>query len=105
MLNATSIKTLKQLKKANFQIANLKIKNINSEIINATLLYLQERQYISCFVNDDNEVIAVIPEYKGKHYFEFQRAELKQFLIKSILTPILVSTITTIVALQISRYF
>lgn len=108
MLNSKSIKVLKALGNINYKYTpsfNSQFKNIDPETINATLLYLHECKYISCLTNEDNEVIAVMPEYKGQHYFEFRRTEIKQFIIKSILTPVIVSIITTFLTLQISRYF
>ena len=38
---------------------------------------------------------------KGRHYFSFQWEEIKLFLFKSVLVPIVVSIITTILALLI----
>lgn len=108
MLNSKSIKVLKALGNINYKYTpsfNSQFKSIAPETINATLLYLHECKYISCLTNEDNEVIAVMPEYKGQHYFEFRRAELKQFMLKSVLTPVIVSVITTFITLTISRYF
>ncbi|MFT8823809.1 MAG: hypothetical protein ABF830_11600, partial [Liquorilactobacillus satsumensis] len=38
---------------------------------------------------------------KGIHYFEKRRENFKYFVMKSILTPILVSIITTLIVLAI----
>lgn len=42
---------------------------------------------------------------KGRHYFSFQWEEIKLFLFKSVLVPIVVSIITTILALLIRGVF
>ena len=44
-------------------------------------------------------------EYKGQRYKEFSRIELKAFVFKSVLVPILVAAITAIVVILVSNLF
>lgn len=57
--------------------------------------YLEEKGYIDIMQIDG--FLAVKPTYSGKNYNEFEMNELKDFYLKSIVTPIFVSCITAII--------
>lgn len=59
-----------------------------------TLDYLQKEGYI-IGDNQGDYWENIKPTYKGKHYNQFAWVATKEFLIKSILVPIVVSIITT----------
>ena len=48
-----------------------------------------------------------IPKYElthmGKHYSEFQRAEFGRFLLRSILVPIVIAVITTLITNGVAK--
>ena len=58
------------------------------------LLYLQDEGYINC-IDSDDDVLYICPLHKGRYYYEVRAAEIKDFLFRSIFTPIIVSILTT----------
>jgi len=64
--------------------------------INDAITYLTQEKYISVHNNK------IMLEYKGKHRRELAWLAFLSFMAKSIITPIIVSAITTFIGLLIS---
>ncbi|MDO5777810.1 MAG: hypothetical protein Q4Q08_05890 [Eubacteriales bacterium] len=62
-----------------------------------TLLYLESRDYVTIHRDAKGNCQVVSLSYKGLHYKEIQRDEVKNFIFKSIAIPVMVSIITAAV--------
>lgn len=64
--------------------------------VNDSIEHLRNEEYLS--VNfADNEPYFLSLSYKGLHYKEFDNIKFKEFIRKSIITPIIVTLITTLI--------
>ena len=77
---------------------------IQTEDLIGCLHLLQEDGLIKVS-SENGSLIQVSPTHKGKHFKENQAAEIKRFLFTSIVVPVIVSALTTIVSLWISGFF
>ena len=66
------------------------------------LLHLQDEGYINC-IDSDDDVLYIYPLHKGRYYHEVVVAEIKDFLYRSIFTPIIVSILTTILTMLCTK--
>lgn len=73
---------------------------INALDLRPTMLFLAENGYIEIIENNE-AYLMVKPTYKGNHFKAFIRAEIISFIAKSILTPIVVSIVTTLITLRL----
>lgn len=71
------------------------------EKLDASIAYLESRGLVSC-VMGDNSFYAVSLTYKGKHYGEFKWLEFKKFLFQSVLVPVFVSFVTSVLTILTS---
>lgn len=106
MLNRTSIKVLCKLKKVDFKYQNIDafcaiLPKLSKHDVEQTLWYLHSQGYIHCQPGDGT-IYALEPTYAGEHFQEFDWAETKSFVLRSIVTPIAVSAVTTLLTLFIS---
>jgi hypothetical protein len=65
--------------------------------------YLIDTKYISTYKVGTADAVTV--EYKGQRYKEFGCLELKSFFFKSIVVPIIVASIITLITLFITGIF
>ena len=70
-----------------------------------SLFALENEGYIELISADGGIILAVITLEKGFTYFAKKQNELKQFLMKSVFVPIVVSTITTLITIGITHLF
>lgn len=112
MLDKKSKQILKIINKQTTNISDIESSNYllqyvpktyDLDLLESVLYNLKSLEYIK-FRKLDN-IEAISPTYKGRNYFELSILEIKQFLIKSILVPIIVSMITTTMALFIKNLF
>lgn len=77
---------------------------IHTEDLNGCLAILEDEGYVQI---TDRESVAptVIPTHKGKHFKEYRREKIKNFLLTSILVPIVVSVLTTLASLWLNGFF
>ena len=69
----------------------------DSESARAAVGYLQEQGYIKFACYDNSDIVAYFYlDHKGLHYMEFSWIARKEFWMQSILTPIIVTILTTI---------
>lgn len=59
-----------------------------------TLLYLESMDYVTIHRDAKGNCQIASLSYKGLHYKEIQRDEVKNFIMKSIAVPVIVSIIT-----------
>ncbi len=71
----------------------------------SVLDYLQKENYLSFEANLLSEVAYIELFHKATNYKEISWLEIKSFLIKSILIPIIVSACTTAIGLLINSLF
>lgn len=103
MLDKQSKKVLKAVIKNIDELWNTKcpillekhIPQYNAEEIENSLMYLDELGYISC-LRAEATVWRIALNYEGEKYFEFALIEFFDFFKKSIITPIIVATLTTL---------
>lgn len=80
-------------------------KKYTEDYINNILRNLANHEYIQCFYGDGT-IIDIDVMYKGQIYKEVTRNEVKTFLLKSVLTPIIIACIvailTTLITLKIN---
>lgn len=72
--------------------------------INDSIDYLKENNYLKVEYAERRPWTIEI-KYKGLHYKDFNRIRFNNFFMKSILTPIIVSVITTLLALWLNGFF
>lgn len=49
-------------------------------------------------------LVSVAPTHKGRHYKEYRRCVIVGFILKSVLTPIAVAFVTTLITLLLQGY-
>lgn len=76
-------------------------KQIYDEDLRGCIRLLNDEGYVK-IIEDTKLYIRVSLTHKGKHFDEYERAEYKAFFMKSILTPIVVSLVTTLITLWIN---
>ena len=64
------------------------------------LLSSKDEGYIR--ITRTEPTVYVTLEHKGRHLYEYEMMKLKQFLRNSIITPIIVSVLTTLITLWIT---
>jgi len=110
MLDKKSIQVLKALNKAkndlNYvcnseELLKYLTQDFNKQILSDVLYYLKERGYITFIAT--NPISDICVGYEAQNYNEFSWLEVKNFLIKSILIPIGVSALTSLITLWISH--
>lgn len=108
MLNRDSVTVLRTLKHMDRAVASSEILKCISgrrkwtlERLDVTLFFLERRGFVSCVVGDDS-YYSVCLTYEGLHYNEFQWLEVKKFLFCSVLVPIAVAFITSVLTILIS---
>lgn len=79
--------------------------SFDSDKLICVLDYLQKEDYLSYEKNIINEVTYIKLFHKAFTYKELSLIQLKEFLMKSILVPIIVSIITTLIGLFINSLF
>ena len=68
----------------------------DSESVRAAIRYLKRQEYIEYAYSDSGLLLYFYLDHKGIHYREFTWIARKEFLMKSILTPIIVAFLTTL---------
>lgn len=56
-------------------------------------------------IEESNAYIRVKTTHKGRHFPEYELARYREFLLKSIFTPIIVAFITTLITLWLNGIF
>lgn len=56
-------------------------------------------------ISENGPLLHVKPTHKGRHYKEHRHAEIKHFLFTSIIVPVIVSALTTVVSLWLNGLF
>ena len=77
--------------------------NLPKEEIYTCCKNLYEENYLTRYSSAANHSVFFQLDHKGKHYREINMEELRSFLLRSILTPVLVSLITTLIMLFIKE--
>jgi hypothetical protein len=72
--------------------------------IEKSLWYLDDLDYLSCTSADDT-VISISITYQGEKYFEFNRLEFYDFMKQSVITPIIVAALTTLLVNFLTKHF
>lgn len=102
MLPKTAKKILLHLIENNFNFNGtdeiVKKLNLQKQAVIDNLLYLHNEDYINC-IDSDEDILRVYPLHKGLYYHEVRAAERKAFIYRSIITPIAISVITTILTM------
>ena len=80
-------------------------KSFDSNKLICVLEHLQKEGYLSYEKNVVNEVTYIELFHKAFTYKEISLIKMKEFLMKSILVPIIVSIITTLIGLFIKSLF
>ena len=80
-------------------------KSFDSNKLICVLDYLKKEGYLSYEKNLDNEVTYIKLFHKAFAYKELSFIKMKDFLMKSILVPIIVSIFTTLIGLFIKSLF
>ena len=77
---------------------------IRTEDLNGCLAILEDEGYIQ--ITDRESVVpTIIPTHKGIHFGEYRHKEIEHFLFTSILVPVVVSVVTTLVSLWLNGIF
>lgn len=79
-------------------------KRIHDEDLRGCINLLADEDYID-IVEKNDAYIRVTLTHKGRHFNEYERSEFKTFLMKSIVTPIIVAFITTLITLWLNGRF
>lgn len=74
---------------------------VNNLDLNNTLQYLLDNGYINVN-NTDGTWTEITPTYTGIHYSDFSKEKFKNFILTSLLVPIVVSIITSLITLWIN---
>ena len=72
-------------------------KRFNDSNIVPIFFHLQKLDYLEFQLLLDGKICFIKLTHKGTHYREISLIELKNFLLKSILTPTVVALITTLI--------
>lgn len=73
----------------------------DTESVRASVRYLEENGYIKYQHTTSGHVIRFYLDHKGLHSSEFNRIEFIAFLKKSVLTPIIVAALTSILTVNL----
>lgn len=68
----------------------------DSESVRAAIRFLKDREYIKYGYTQSGRLYCFYLDHKGLHQKEFSWIGIKGFLMKSILTPIVVAFLTTL---------
>jgi hypothetical protein len=79
-------------------------KKYTLNIVDDVLGHLYREEYIVCAFGADS-VSDISLTYKGENYREFQWIDLKEFLLKSILVPIAVSAVVSLITIYFTHLF
>lgn len=108
-LDKDAKKLLKGIKKLNSQgilypelYDLVKVTNLSKDDIQTTAYYLSDRDYISAQIGN-GELCMFELLHKGHKYKEFQWIAIKVFLMKSVIVPIVVSFITSIISILLFK--
>ncbi len=80
------------------------IKKYSKKQVNDSLGYLHRLVFIEVIYSDDDPYFVSI-KYEGLNYKIFSFIEIRKFIFRSILTPVVVSVFTTLIALFLKGYF
>lgn len=107
VLKSIQFLTAKDNITSTFDIAIHMHHNIQDEDLRGCIEALERDGYLTIVqtIGDKGVNIRVSLTHKGRHYQEYRRSEIKEFLLKSVLTPIIVSIITTFITLWVSGIF
>lgn len=73
----------------------------DSESVRAAIRYLKRNEYIEFGRTDSGRAVRFYLDHKGLHRKEFSWIEFLEFFKKSILTPIIVAFLTSIVTVNL----
>lgn len=74
---------------------------IHDEDLRGCIRVLEQEGYIKV-LESTPAYLRVAPEHKGFHYKEYKHSEMKEFFLKSVFTPIVVSVITSLITLYLT---
>ena len=77
---------------------------IQTEDLLGCLHQLKDDGFVE-IISESGPLLHVKPTHKGRHHKEYRSAEIKRFLFTSIIVPIIVSALTTIVSLWLNGFF
>lgn len=77
-------------------------KKYTVEMVDRVLWHLQDECYVECTGADDT-VCYVFVKYEGQNYKEFNWLKFKEALLKSILLPIGISALTSIITIVLTN--
>ncbi len=78
-------------------------KEYNRKLIDDVLIFLESKEYVQNQYAE-NTIVNIYVNYAAANYKEFNFIALKQFLLKSIITPIIVSAITAVITASVTLY-
>lgn len=76
--------------------------DLSNEEIYTCCKHLYEEKYITRFRPAASHFVNFQLDHNGKHYREIHRQDVTSFLLRSILTPIIVSIVTTLITLLLA---
>jgi hypothetical protein len=76
--------------------------HVNDLDLENTIKYLSDMGYVE-LLPGASFPMKLKPTHIGKHYAEIQRREFKEFLMKSVLTPILIAFITALITSLLAK--
>jgi hypothetical protein len=79
-------------------------KKYNQQIIDEVLWHLEDLGYIEC-QSSEGHVQYINANYKGQNYRELNLIETKELLCKSVILPIIVSAITSLITIWLTGHF
>jgi hypothetical protein len=98
-------KHIDELKRTNCPAALEKyLPEYTADELEKSLWYLNKLEYLVCS-EADNTVFNISITYRGEKYFEFNRLEFYDFMKQSVITPIIVSALTTLLINFLTKYF
>lgn len=104
------LKVLNRIKNEDDYVDGLKVliplmpKKYTEKVLFDVLWHLNELNLIACS-EAECTINEIYVTYEGQNYTEFQWIELKAFIKKSILTPIAVSFITSLITIFLTNIF
>jgi hypothetical protein len=96
-----AVKKLYQIKKdtivgSSSELLKFLPKKYDENLVNGALWYLETQGMVQC-ENADDTIYSIVITYKGLCYATFRVKEVNNYIITSVLVPIGVSIITTII--------
>lgn len=79
-------------------------KKFTIDIIDRVLWYLHSQGYVEC-TEGDNSIYLIFLTYEGQNYKEFNQINFKNDIIKSVILPIAVSAITSLITIYLTNLF